>query len=246
PENISATALEKYMPEVAKEYGAIVDREFRQEQTEAGRRERELDRELRRQLAREGNQARVGAAEKKTSDATVSREDATRKEFNGLPEVQKYNVAKQSIAQMEKAAAVPENDPSRASADIAMVYNFMRLQDPTSTVREGEFATAANAGGVSESIRNMYNKVMDGEPLGPKVRQGFLTQSKRDYQAFRDNYEGVRRRYGAIASERGLNPAMIVGDDSQFAADSPPPTNTAPNPTATPAPKTRRVWKPGG
>jgi hypothetical protein len=124
-----------------------------------------------------------------------------------------------------------------------MVYNFMRLQDPTSTVREGEFATAANAGGVTETVRNMYNRVMEGEKLSPKVRDGFLQQAGRDYQIFRQNYEGVRKRYSGIAQERGLNPAMIVGDETQFQDETP---NTNQPQTTTPSSSGRRVWKPGG
>jgi len=242
PENISASALEKYMPEVAREYSAMADREFREEQARAARGERERDRELRERLAREANASREAAGAAKAGREDISREDSTRKEFNGLPEVQKFNVAKQSYMQMKKAQEVPENDPSRASADIAMVYNFMRLQDPTSTVREGEFATAANAGGVTETVRNMYNRVMEGEKLSPKVRQGFLTQAGRDYSAFRQNYEGVRKRYSGIAQERGLNPAMIVGDETQFAEETPTTTPTTTAPTS----PGRRVWKPGG
>ena len=244
PPNISASALEKYMPEVAREYSAIMDREFREEQARADRGEREKDRELRERLAQDAKAARAAANESKAGKETVSREDATRKEFNGLPEVQKFNIAKQSFMQMQKSYNVPVDSPTRSSADLSMVYNFMRLQDPTSTVREGEFATAANSGGVEESVRNWYNKTISGEILPQKVRDGFLEQAGNDYSVFRQNYEGARRRYSGIAQERGLNPAMIVGDETQFQEETP--TGPKSPQTTTPPSSGRRVWKPGG
>lgn len=51
-------------------------------------------------------------------------------------------------------------------ASIALVFKFMKALDPQSVVRESEFATAENSAGVPESVRNMYNKLMEGEKLG--------------------------------------------------------------------------------
>lgn len=239
PENISAAALEKYIGTVDKEYGAVMEREWKAQESEARRRENDLDRASRERIAGMGVAARAAGADGKATDKVYGAEDSLRKEFNSRDEVKKYATIKQSFAQMEAAAAVPEEDIGRASADIAMVYNFMRMQDPTSTVREGEFATAANAGGVSESVRNMYNRVMEGEKLGPKVRQGFLEQARRDYSQFRNNYEGIRKDYGRLAGERGLAPQNVIGTDSA-------PEQRPPETTTTPAPSARRVWKPGG
>ena len=42
---------------------------------------------------------------------------------------------------------------------MALIFGFMKTQDPTSTVREGEFATAENARGmVGPHVRRMYNR----------------------------------------------------------------------------------------
>lgn len=139
-------------------------------------------------------------------------EDSLRKEFRSRDEVKKYATIQQSYAQMQIAAGVPEADSGRAAADIAMVYNFMRLQDPTSTVRESEFATAENAGGVSDKIRNLYNRLQKGDRLPPTVRQGFLEQAERDYGTFQRTYEGVRKEYQDLAAKRGLNPGNVLGE----------------------------------
>jgi len=58
-------------------------------------------------------------------------------------------------------------------ASISIVYKFMKSLDPTSVVREGEFATAANAGGVPDNILNVYNKLVEGERLPENVIADF-------------------------------------------------------------------------
>lgn len=63
-------------------------------------------------------------------------------------------------------------------ASIAMVFKFMKALDPTSVVREGEFATAENSSGVPEAVRNVYNKVMSGGRLGDKQAKEFVNTAK--------------------------------------------------------------------
>ena len=65
------------------------------------------------------------------------------------------------------------SDPSPAG-DLALIFNFMKVLDPGSTVREGEFATAQNSAGVPERIRNTANRVLRGERLGTAQRADSL------------------------------------------------------------------------
>ncbi len=58
-------------------------------------------------------------------------------------------------------------------ASISIVYKFMKSLDPTSVVREGEFATAANAGGVPDNVLNVYNRLVEGERLPEDVIRDF-------------------------------------------------------------------------
>jgi len=63
-------------------------------------------------------------------------------------------------------------------ASIALVFKFMKALDPTSVVREGEFATAENSAGVPESIGNIYNKLVRGERLGDVQIEQFIQTAK--------------------------------------------------------------------
>lgn len=59
-------------------------------------------------------------------------------------------------------------------ASIALVFKFMKALDPTSVVRETEFATAQNSAGIPEGIRNIFNRLQSGERLGEAQIKQFV------------------------------------------------------------------------
>lgn len=63
-------------------------------------------------------------------------------------------------------------------ASIALVFKFMKALDPTSVVREGEFATAEKSAGVPEAIRNTYNRLVSGERLGDVQIKQFINTAQ--------------------------------------------------------------------
>ena len=64
------------------------------------------------------------------------------------------------------------------AASIAAVFKFMKANDPGSTVREGEFATAESSSGVPEAVRNFYNKLITGERVDEGTIQSFIDVSQ--------------------------------------------------------------------
>ena len=64
------------------------------------------------------------------------------------------------------------------AASISAIFKFMKANDPTSTVREGEFATAETSGGVPEAVRNFYNKIVSGERIDESEVQKFIDVSE--------------------------------------------------------------------
>ena len=62
--------------------------------------------------------------------------------------------------------------------DIGLIYQWMKMNDPGSSVREGERADAANAGGVTEGIRNLYNRLLTGEVLLTRLARISSTKFK--------------------------------------------------------------------
>jgi hypothetical protein len=96
------------------------------------------------------------------------------------------------------------------AGDISLIFAYMKMLDPGSTVREGEFATAANAGSIPQSVMAAYNKAVNGEKLAAPVRKMFKDESKKVYAATRDRYKLKAAEYKRIAKDLGLNPSHVV------------------------------------
>jgi len=115
-------------------------------------------------------------------------------------------------------------DPS-AAGDLSIIFNFMRMQDPTSTVREGEQAMAENARGVPEYIRALYNKILTGQRLTPEQRKDFVKTAKTQFQAAQKRQRGLLEVYKGRASRipgGGVNPDDVVIDyDKVFGLEVP-------------------------
>ena len=109
-----------------------------------------------------------------------------------------------------KIAASSQN-PS-AAGDLALIFNFMKLLDPTSVVRESEFATAANAANVPERIRSVYNRVISGERLTEIQRTDFLTQSEALFKTQVGTQVQLTDQIRAIAERTGMNPENVAPD----------------------------------
>jgi hypothetical protein len=96
-----------------------------------------------------------------------------------------------------------------AAGDLALVFAYMKMLDPGSVVREGEFASAANAAGVPERIRNIYNNVQKGEILNGGQRKMFKGQAKSIYDTALKQEDETRKGITRIAKGYGLNTENI-------------------------------------
>jgi hypothetical protein len=122
-------------------------------------------------------------------------------------EMQPFTELSQAFKKVETAALNPS-----AAGDISLVYGYMKILDPRSTVMQGEQATAANAGGVSDRVRAMYNKALTGETLADNVRQDFYAQSRNLVDSQRELQQDIASRYGLIATQNKLDPNQVVFD----------------------------------
>lgn len=129
-----------------------------------------------------------------------------RDDYLGNNLTKKTQEVSQAFAKIQEVSA---QEPS-AAGDISMVYNFMRMQDPGSTVREGEFATAQNAAGIPDRIRNLYNKAVSGERLNPEQRADFSNRARDIAIAQTKQQEVFDKQFSGLASKYGIKPEEVV------------------------------------
>lgn len=128
-----------------------------------------------------------------------------RKEFQGLP------IYKDTVQVAQAASKIQGTSPN-GPGDISMIFAFMKMVDPGSTVREGEFATAQNAGSVPQSIIARYNAAVRGAKLSPEVRAEFRSEARNLLKAQLSRYERTAAEYRRIAKGAGLDPSSVVLD----------------------------------
>ncbi len=128
-----------------------------------------------------------------------------RKEFTGLSS--DFIKLRDAIGKVEQATL----DPS-AAGDLALIFNFMKILDPGSVVRESEFATAQNAAGVPQRIRAQFNRVLSGERLGDVQRTDFADTANRLFASQTEKQTALEESFRNIAINTGINPEDVIID----------------------------------
>ena len=115
--------------------------------------------------------------------------------YNATPQYRKIAEGVSSLLSLKKLGT--ENPNGRMGFnDVAMIFAFMKSLDPTSVVRESEYATAANAGvGVPEKIWKAYNRALNGEILLPQLRREIIRAARDSLLAKEPNLKRIRDSY---------------------------------------------------
>ena len=149
---------------------------------------------------------------KDKADGTLSTKDknsliaTTKKDFVGLNRVKDFDQIAQAYGRISASAAEPS-----PAGDISLIFNYMKMLDPNSVVRESEFATAAKAGSFGEVVKAAIQNIEEGTLLTPLQRQDFVSRAKRLYQAQEEGYDQIRNKYIEDAVSMGL-PEDILPD----------------------------------
>lgn len=134
-------------------------------------------------------------------------EHQLRGELASNPTVKNFSEIKSGYGRMLEGQSA-----KTGAGDLAIVYGYMKMLDPTSVVREGEFATAEKTAGVPEQVRILYNKVLSGERLSDTVRQNFLGMSDGLYKRAEADVSKVQDQYRTLAQRYKLRPENVIID----------------------------------
>jgi len=129
-----------------------------------------------------------------------------RKEFNLLPDVKAFNDVASSYDVISDLANRKQPSPQD---DLSLIYSYVKMLDPESVVREGEFATAENSASVPDRIRNAYNKVIQGTRLNSDQRRQYSNAAKGIYESRSRRYNDLVSEYSDYARDAGLDPKEV-------------------------------------
>ena len=189
---IEARGLEQYSNETARQ-GNAIDRE---------------------RLAENRRQFDIGREDAANAAANPPPPDPS--DIDGLREsaedaIGSFRDIEEAYSRIRASAESPS-----ASGDLALIFNFMKMLDPGSTVREGEFATAQNAAGVPDRVRAAWNNAQRGERMTPEQRQDFVSRADGLYGAQRRLAEDRLTQYREIADNRNLDQRFAIPRFTQF------------------------------
>lgn len=99
--------------------------------------------------------------------------------------------------------------PDTPAGDVSIIFAYMKMLDPSSVVREGEFATAEQTAGIPERIVNAYNKALKGKRLSDKQRKGYIEASKSVYDGYKTSQQDIDNYYTELAKKYGVDASLL-------------------------------------
>jgi len=126
----------------------------------------------------------------------VGKEQQFRKEFDDLKIVQDTTARYTAYGNLLASAKADS-----ASGDVAFIFEFMRMVDPKSVVKEAEFELAENASPYLQRIFKLLKKAETGERLSSDQREEFLQTAGGILQSQLSLYDDTYDVYSGIAGK---------------------------------------------
>jgi hypothetical protein len=140
--------------------------------------------------------------------------DVFRKEYNALPEV--HDFRKVDAAFKKLNTALDDTAKPTPLRDMSAIFSWMKILDPGSTVREGEYATAKNAAGIPDKIMNFYNRALTGQILTPEQRKEMKEAAAPIFQAQVQTLAPQLKNYMSRESELGVAGQIVPPEDANL------------------------------
>lgn len=171
--------------------------------------------EIVRTMPREPKQtARDGltpAQESSNQFRTYELEDRMAREFNS--ETDRHQVRAEAYSTLMGNRA--EAERGNAAAQMALIFSYMRLLDPNSAVREGEYHKAEMLTGIPERVRVMFYKLRDGQFLDTAEAsslQRFYSSAQALVRSSMRDFDNISKEMSERAGKRGIDAKAVVKD----------------------------------
>jgi hypothetical protein len=150
-----------------------------------------------------------------TGRQTAETEEGLRREY--ASQAKPYFEMRDAINRIEASTAGP-------AGDLSLIYNFMKMLDPGSVVREGEFALIGRSGGLPTQVQAYFNRLAGNGQLTDEQRNQIRTESRGLLAAQQAQYGRIQEQYRGIARRLNLNTDNVIIDYT------PPPASERPRP----------------
>lgn len=125
-------------------------------------------------------------------------------------EVEKFTKTFRDVEDAYGRVKASQEGDVTAASDISLIFQYMKMLDPGSVVREGEFATAQQTGSIDERVVNVYNKLISGERLTDTQRDNFVNEANKVYKVGLDKQEKREKDYEKLGERYGIEREEII------------------------------------
>lgn len=151
---------------------------------------------------------KAAEAQKLALDLVKGDKDAEGKDFTKANQLRDQFFSQTKDFKTIRDAYQRVNDSAKepsAAGDLALIFNYMKILDPGSTVREGEFANAAAAGSYGERIQAAAQKIVNGERLSDEMRRDFVSRAAGLFEGQENIYNKSSSEFKRLAKDAGLS-----------------------------------------
>jgi hypothetical protein len=141
----------------------------------------------------------------KRNEQDYKKSDDLKQSYNNNSVTKNTNDVRTSYEKVKIASEEPS-----AAGDLSLIFGYMKMLDPGSTVREGEFANAQNSAGVPDQIRNYWNRALSGERLNESQRGDFISQAKNVYKAQLKSQKVIDDQFKNFAKQWKIDTKSII------------------------------------
>jgi hypothetical protein len=117
-----------------------------------------------------------------------------------------FNKQRGAWARVEASA----KDPSPAG-DLALIFNFMKVLDPGSTVREGEFAQVGAAGNLPTQAQRVYEQWATGQKLTTSQRKDVVDRARKIFVSAESLNKKDIKQIISIGKQFGIKKSLLLG-----------------------------------
>lgn len=112
------------------------------------------------------------------------------------------------------------------SSDMGMIYAYVKLLDPQSTVGVGEKISAEHAPGLPQATIGYLNSLLSQGSLSSKGRADLIRSSKTLYDTNKSKYKNNIKESTELAKRYNVNPANVVLNEAEDEEETPLVDNT--------------------
>lgn len=164
-------------------------------------------------VLKSGESLPEGYEERASSTGKSADSSALRKEFNALPEVKNYKELSRQMGLMRAAYERIGDAKGKGFIDQTLITTFNKILDPTSVVRESEYARTPEGVALLNRIEGKIKQFSEGGVgLTDRDRAELMQTAEALYARGEEPYRNVKNYYTFVAKEGGHDPRTVVED----------------------------------